>query len=168
MFEIAMNSEIISIKGELVINMWNAELFPTYEPIKKAEMLGLKPLKSIRRRNLVVTAGKNFIADLLIAAQTASFTHCGVGSGTNAPAAGDVDLQTAISPRKTITDRYRSNNIAKFDTFFSSADNTGTWNEAGLFTALTGGTMLSRALISPAITKDSSKTVTISWQITVG
>lgn len=163
-----MLNEHIVLRGELEIQVWDAKRFPTYRAIRRARSLGLKPLETRKMENLIVAAGKNYIADLIIAAGSGSFTHCGVGSGTVAPAAGDTDLGTPISPRKSVTDRFRTNNIAKYDTFFASADNVGTWNESGIFTALTGGTMLSRALISPAITKDSTKTATISWQITAG
>jgi hypothetical protein len=118
--------------------------------------------------NLIVTAGKNHVADLLIGASTASFNYIGVGSSTQAPAASDTDLITPISPRKQCSDRFRSNNVASFTAFFGSADNNGTWNECGLFTALTGGVMLCRALFSSTITKDATKTETVQWDITCG
>ena len=43
--------------------------------------------------NLVVTAGKNCVADRMNNANTV-MTHMAVGTGTNAAAAGDTTLQT--------------------------------------------------------------------------
>lgn len=116
--------------------------------------------------NLVVNIGKNHIADLIIGASTDSFTHCAVGSGTTQPTA--TDLASPIGERKQYTDRFRTNNIATFSFFFSSGDNNGVWSECGLFTAASRGAMLSRALFTPSIVKDSTKTVTVEWDITIG
>lgn len=117
-------------------------------------------------KNLIVNAGLYQIIDLIIGASDADFTHCGVGSGSTPPAAGDTDLQTPIGDRKVITERFRSTNKGTFSTFFGSADNNGTWRESGLFTALTGGTMLCRALLASAFEKTTAKTATVDWDIT--
>lgn len=161
-------SESLNLKGRITVRVWDANKYPTYEAVKEATRKGEKPLEEQKISNLIVTAGKNFVADLLIAAVTGSFTHCGVGSSTQAPAAGDTALTSQIGSRKTATDRFRTNNIATFSTFFGSADNNGTWNEVGVFTAATGGTMLNRALFTSAITKDTSKTITVDVDCTVG
>jgi len=116
-------------------------------------------------KNLIVNAGLYQIIDLIIGASDADFTHCGVGSGSTAPAAGDTDLQMPIGDRKVVTERFRSANTGALSTFFGSADNNGTWRESGLFTALTAGTMLCRALLAAAFEKTTAKTATVDWTI---
>ncbi|MDW8045633.1 MAG: hypothetical protein RMJ31_07710 [Nitrososphaerota archaeon] len=118
--------------------------------------------------NLIVNVGKYQICDLLIGANTNSFTHCGVGSSNQTPQINDTDLVNPIGARKLYTDRFRTNNIATFSFFFASTDNNGIWRECGLFNAPTGGVMLARALFTSEIVKDSSKTCTIEWDIQVG
>ena len=116
--------------------------------------------------NLVVNVGKQHVADLLTGASTASFNYCGVGSSNQTPSPSDTDLIQPIG-RKQVTDRFRTANKATFSTFISSQELNGTWRECGLFTEQTGGVMLSRAVFSPEIVKDQSKTVTIDWDIEV-
>ena len=117
-------------------------------------------------RNLVVNVGKQHVADLLIGASAASFNFCGVGSSNQAPSPSDTDLIQPLG-RKQVTDRFRAANKATFSTFFSSQEFNGTWRECGLFTAETGVVMLARAVFSPEIVKDQSKTVTVDWDIEV-
>ncbi len=117
--------------------------------------------------NLIVTVGKNLIGDALIAAGNINMTYCGVGSITQVPAAGDTDLITVIGSRKSITDASRSGFVMLFSTFFASGDNNGTWNESGLFNAISSGTMLCRALFSSAFSKTTAKTATVDWSITI-
>jgi len=124
-------------------------------------------LQQMKVTNIVVTVGKQQICDLLIGASTASFTHCGVGSGTTTPTVGDTALEAEITHRKAVTDRFRTATTAVFSTFFGTADNNGNWNESGLFTAATGGIMLCRALFDATVVKDETKTLTLDWDIEV-
>jgi len=118
-------------------------------------------------RNIIVNVGKQHICDLLLGTTTNAITHCGVGSGTTAPTVDDTALEVEITPRKAVTDAFRVQQKAVWSTFFGSADNNGTWNESGLFTAETGGIMLCRALFTTTITKDETKTITVDWELTV-
>jgi hypothetical protein len=120
-----------------------------------------------KQGNLIVDVGKQYTSDLLIGDVTGSFTHMGVGSSTQSPAAGDTALVTPQGARIAIDtngDRYRAGNNAHWDGFFNSShgSNGTTINETGVFTALTGGTMWNRSLLSPGISKTSSNTVTIA------
>lgn len=117
--------------------------------------------------NLVVTAGKNCIADGLRLTQYTVITHCGVGSSTTVPALAQTDLISPIGTRVPIADAYRTGLVDTFSIFFGSVDCNGTWNEAGLFTALTGGTMMCRALFGSSFAKDTTKTATFDWTITI-
>ena len=119
-----------------------------------------------RGDNLAVTIGLQQVILLMIGSNTNSFTHCGVGSGTNTPAAGDLDLQTAIG-RNTVNDRYRVGLSGYWNTFFGKSDQNGTWNETCLATASSGNNILCRRKFDAAFTKDTSKSSVISWVITL-
>lgn len=127
----------------------------------------LKPVEEHMVTNLVVTAGKSYICDLLIGAATESFAYCGVGASAQTPSPSDTDLVSPIGSRKRVTDRFRVGCTATFSTFFGSQDNNGTWREAGLFTSASGGVMLSRAVFPSPLIKDETKTVTLDWDIEV-
>jgi len=124
-------------------------------------------LQVVEANNLIVDVGKSHICDLMIGDTTAYFNYCAVGSGTTAPTSADTALEAEITPRKTVTDSFRTANKATWSTFFGTADNNGTWNECGLFTASTGGVMLCRALFPSTITKDETKTITVDWEVTI-
>ena len=117
--------------------------------------------------NLVVDVGMQQIIDLMIDVSDSGFTHCRVGSGTNTPAAADTDMQTIIGSGLAVTTRYRSSLSANYDTFFSTSDNNGSWNETGLATASTGGTLLCRRKFNSTFTKSTSNTALIAWSITL-
>ena len=116
--------------------------------------------------NLVVDIGLQQIALLMVGSNTNSFTHCGVGSGTNTPTAGDLDLQTAIG-RNTINDRYRVGLVANFDTFFGKNDQNGTWEETCLATAASGNNILCRRKFTSTFTKSTSNSSIVAWTITL-
>ena len=62
--------------------------------------------------NLVVTAGKNWVADRMNNANTV-MTHMAVGTGTNAAAAGDTTLQTE-NDRNALTSSTVTNNAIAY------------------------------------------------------
>lgn len=160
---------VIRLKGRVRVQVWDAKKYLTYQDVLRARQRGVKPLEEQVIENLIVTAGKNHIADLIAnEGGTVSCGYVGVGSGTTAPVVGDTDLETPIGSRHAVTTDTRNNNVAKFSTFFTFAENNGTWNECGLFWDASAGDMLARALFSPSITKDTARTVTIDWDITVG
>lgn len=118
--------------------------------------------------NLVVTAGKNHIADQLSSSPSqAAMSHMEVGTGTTAPAAGDTALQTALD-RNALTSRTDSTNVVTYVGDWAAGDATHTAiTEAGIFNNSTGGTMLNRATFT-AINKGASDTLKITWTVTVG
>lgn len=117
--------------------------------------------------NIVPNVGLQQIGALLIGSNTNSITHCQVGTSSTATDASQTDLVGAISPRLAITSRYPTGStITNYDTFFGSADGTGTWQESGLFTAITSGIMMARLTMS-SFTKDTTKTATVAWSITL-
>jgi hypothetical protein len=117
--------------------------------------------------NLIVTNGKNGIADQLLGSPTiAKPSHMGIGTGTTAPAAGDTALVTEVGTRAALT-KSRSNNVVTNVGSFAAGNGTGSITEAGIFTASTAGTMYSRITFS-AINKGSNDTLELTWTYTIG
>lgn len=116
--------------------------------------------------NLVVTVGKNHIADQLSSAPGgAAMSHMAIGTGGGAPALGDTALTTELD-RNALTSRTDSTNVVTYVGDWAAGDGTGTLTEAGIFNAASAGTMLARAAIS--VTKGASDTLKITWTVTIG
>lgn len=123
--------------------------------------------------NMVVTAGKNSMADALRGTTANSkgiITYCAVGTSTQAPALADTSLIAELG-RKLISVRSVSNNTAIFQTFFTTSEVIGTLREAGLFgddasATANSGTLFCRVAINR--TKTINDTLTITWNVTLG
>jgi len=114
--------------------------------------------------NLVVTAGKEWVADRMNNANTV-MTHMAVGTGTTAAAAGDTALGTQLD-RNTLTSTTVTNNTIEYACTWAAGDGTGAITEAGIFDASTGGDMLARTMFS-VVNKGAADSMTITWTITV-
>lgn len=123
-----------------------------------------------KEKNLIVTAGLNYLASLLTAENTNAMSiHLAYGTGTTAAAAGDVKLETE-GGRKAVTTKARSGAIAKLRTFLITTEAIGTWTEFGIFLAGTdaadSGTLLNRILPTGGINKTANTVLTIEVRIT--
>lgn len=124
-------------------------------------------------KNMVVTTGKNSIADGLKGTETNNkgiITYCAMGTGGTAPTEANTSLQTELG-RKLISVRSVSGNVATFETFFTTSEVNGTLLEAGLFgddasATANSGTLFCRVIISR--TKSSNDTLSLSWTVTIG
>ena len=114
--------------------------------------------------NLVVTAGKNQVADRMNNANTV-MTHMAVGTGTNAAAAGDTTLQTE-NDRNALTSTTVTNNAVAYVATWAAGDATAAITEAGIFDAASSGDMLARTKFD-VVNKGSADSMTITWTITV-
>jgi hypothetical protein len=120
----------------------------------------------LEKKNLVVTAGKGYLASALIAAPASPFVSMAIGTGTTAATVADTALQTETA-RAVFTSSSVASNVATLSTTFIAGSGTGAITEAGIFTnASSGGTMLSHVVFS-AVNKGSTDTLTINWTITV-
>ena len=120
-------------------------------------------------KNLVVTAGKTFIASSILKTTNspAAMTYMGLGTGTTAAAAGDTTLQTPIaSSRVTFASATSATNIVTYVASFPAGTCTGAVTEAGIFNDVTAGTMLCRTVFS-VVNKGANDAMSITWQITV-
>lgn len=98
-------------------------------------------------------------------ANAGKVTHCALGSGTTAPSAGDVSLETEVY-RNSIASLNSVGAVVYATGFFSAPETSGTYREAGIFIdGLGDDIMLSRVAIN--ITKTVSQTLTLDWTLTL-
>lgn len=115
--------------------------------------------------NLVVTAGKGFIASRMVGTAASIMSHMAIGSGTTAAAAGDTTLGTELG-RVTLTSGTASGAVATYVASFPAGTGTGAVTEAGILNNSSGGTLLCRTVFS-VVNKGANDAMTITWQITV-
>ena len=118
--------------------------------------------------NLVVTAGKNWVAGRFKDGSIPDeMSHMAIGSADTAAAAGNTALATELNRIALTTDGGTvSTNTVQYDASWTSAAAAYAIKEAGIFNAATGGTMLARTTFA-VINKGTDDTVSISWTITV-
>lgn len=121
-------------------------------------------------KNTFVTVGKNNIAAYLSGAGVVGITFCALGTSSVAPALGDTGLGAEIQ-RKQVSVSSFLNNVATFQTFFTTSEGNGSLREAGLFGGLAStipgsGTLFSKLAINR--TKTSNDTLTLTWNLTIG
>jgi hypothetical protein len=117
--------------------------------------------------NLIVTVGKNGIADQLVGSPTISKpSHMAIGTGATAAAAGDTALQTELD-RNALTSKIRSTNVVTMVGDWAAGDGTGAITEAGILDAGSSGNLYSRAVFS-VVNKGALDTLQITWTYTVG
>jgi hypothetical protein len=114
--------------------------------------------------NLVVTAGKNWVADRMNNANTV-MTHMAVGTGTTAAAAGNTTL-VSESDRNTLTSTTVTDNAVAYVATWAAGDATAALTEAAILDAASGGDMLARTVFS-VVNKGAADSMTITWTITV-
>ena len=117
-------------------------------------------------RNLVVTAGRNLVAARL-AGGGSDVTHMAVGSGTTAAEAAQTSLVSEIDRNALdVSGGTVTANAVEFTSTWAEGDGTGALTEAGLFTAVSAGTMLARTVFS-VVNKGVNDTITITWTVTI-
>lgn len=114
--------------------------------------------------NLVVTAGKNFIASRMTGTTTA-MSHMAIGSSSTAAAAGDTGLGAELG-RVALSSSSTTGAVTTYSATFPAGTGTGAVVEAGIFNASSSGTMLCRTTFA-VVNKGANDTLTITWQITI-
>ena len=115
--------------------------------------------------NLVVTAGKGYVASRMKDASAPAMSHMAIGSGTTNPAAGDTALETELG-RVALTSTTVSSAVVTYVATFAAGTGTGAVTEAGILNASSSGTLLCRTEFS-VVNKGSSDSMTITWTVTV-
>lgn len=134
--------------------------------------------------NVVVLNGKKYIARRLAGTETGLMTHMGLGTsnttevaGSIGGVAGDSTLGAEITntggvtlyARQAVAAAVTDNKVTYTSTFAATNPSSAggvALTEAGIFTALTGGTMLCRTVF-PVVTKLTADALTITWNITI-
>ena len=115
--------------------------------------------------NLVVTAGKGYVASRMKDASATAMSHMAIGSGTTNPAASDTAVETELG-RVALTSTNVSAAVVTYVATFAAGTGTGAVTEAGILNASSGGTMLCRTEFS-VVNKGSADSMTITWTVTV-
>ena len=115
--------------------------------------------------NLVVQAGKNWLASRAKDATSAVMSHMAIGSGNVAPVTGNTALGTQLGI-VALTSTTVSTNTVTYLATFPAGTGTGAITEAGIFNAASAGTMLARTTFN-VVNKDTTDTLTISWAVTI-
>lgn len=118
-------------------------------------------------KNLVVTAGRTYIASRMVGTASNVMSHMAVGTGTAAAAAANTGLGTEAA-RVTLTSSTPTGaTVAYAATFDENTPASATAiTEAGIFNASSGGTMLCRTTFNP-INKSVGDTLTVNWNVTI-
>ena len=118
--------------------------------------------------NLVVTAGKAWVAQRMEGVTLGVMTHMGIGTGTTAAVIANTDLETVTGARLALTDSggIVAGSVITFAATFPAGDHDGAITEAGIFTAVTSGTMLARTVFT-VVNKGALDSMTISWAVTI-
>ena len=117
--------------------------------------------------NLVVTAGKGYVVSRMADASATAMSHMAVGTGSTAAAAGDTTLGTESARVALTSSTVSGATVTYVATFPAGTPSTLTaLNEAGIFNASSGGTMLCRTVFAGVVNKDTSDAMAITWAIT--
>jgi hypothetical protein len=113
----------------------------------------------------------NLIRACFDAGTGTAITHFGLGAGTNsgdAVTAAQTDLQGATKIRDALTAKVATTDAALVCQYYltSATGNGNTFEEAGLFTAASGGTMYNRLVLGTPIVKTASVAVSFVWTLT--
>lgn len=116
-------------------------------------------------KNLVVTAGKQFIAARMVGTP-AVMSHMALGSGAAAAAADNTALGTELG-RVALSTGTATGAIVTYTATFASGVATGAIVEAGVLNAASAGTMLCRTVFA-VVNKGVDDAMSVTWSITVG
>ena len=115
--------------------------------------------------NLVVTAGKGYVASRMKDATATAMSHMAMGSGSTAAAASDTALGNQLG-RVALTSTTVSNAVVTYVASFPAGTGTGAVTEAAILNASSGGTMLCRTVFS-VVNKGAQDSMTVTWTVTV-
>ena len=115
--------------------------------------------------NLVVTAGKGYVASRMKDTTATAMSHMAIGSGSTAAAASDTALGNQLG-RVALTSTTVSNAVVTYVASFPAGTGTGAVTAAAILNASSGGTMLCRTVFS-VVNKGAQDSMTVTWTVTV-
>jgi len=133
------------LKGRSVMRGWKAGVIPAL----LAQGMTLKQAQTEARRlgeliyeravsNLIVTAGKGLVGDLMVDEESAGLAYHAIGTGTTTPSVSDTTLTTEVK-RKLWASRDRTGNMVELSAFYPATECTYNIKEAGVFGGSTAG-----------------------------
>ena len=118
-------------------------------------------------KNLVVTAGREFIASRMAGTSSGVMSHMAIGTGVTGAAAANTTLGTE-SARVALTSSTVNAATVTYTATFPAGSPSGdaAITEAGIFNAGSSGTMLCRTTFN-VINKASTDSLTVNWNVTI-
>lgn len=118
--------------------------------------------------NLVVTVGRQHIADQMADQGDAAMSHMAIGTGTTPADTADIALQTEID-RNTLSSKTQGSSTdahkITYTADWAAGDGTGAITEAGIFNSASAGVMLCRSVFAVK-NKAAGDTLTLTWILT--
>jgi hypothetical protein len=115
-------------------------------------------------KNLVVAAGKTFIAARMVGTPN-EMSHMAIGASSTAADAADTALGSELG-RVALASETSSGAVVTYTATFPAGTGTGAVVEAGILNAGSGGTLLCRTTFA-VVNKGVDDVMSITWQITV-
>lgn len=116
--------------------------------------------------NLVVSAGKNYVAKRMVDDLTDVMSHMAIGSSQTSQTLDDVALLQEVARQGLYSVAVTDEKIEYVATFAPGLVSRSL-SEAGILNAASGGDLLCRTTFPP-ITQSTSQTIAISWILSVG
>ncbi len=157
------SSDGLRVAGRMTLRAYPAGSDPANLPA---------PLTEIRSPNLVVSAGKVLVADLLLDVEDVGLTYHAIGTGSTAPAAGDTALDTETA-RKAWTSKGRTGAVLTYTVFYLASECSYSITEVGVFgSATASGTADSGVLFARLLQAYDNSAglvdLTFEYELTIG
>jgi len=144
-------------------------LSDTFKPIGELEIVVRGEdgnIKEVRKaKNLVVSAGKTFIASRLVGTSSGIMSHMAIGTSTSTPLAADTQLGTEAG-RVSLASGSNTANAITYTATFPAGTGTGAITEAAVLNAASAGTMLCRTTF-PVVNKAAGDSIAVTWTVTI-
>ena len=119
--------------------------------------------------NMVLTLGKEWIAQRCTGQVSTLVTHIAVGTSTTAVSVGQTALlaenaRVALNAAGAV--KPANKNVMRYEATFNAGVGTGALTEAGLFTAASAGTCVARTVFAVK-NKGVDDIFTVVWEITI-
>lgn len=115
--------------------------------------------------NTFVATGLNEIAKWIGGETAVIPSHIAVGTSSTATADGQIALQGSELGRQPFTSKEVLDNSVTYVATFNEGVATGVWEETGIFSASSAGTMFSRA-VTGTYTKGALDKIEVHWTYT--
>ena len=115
--------------------------------------------------NLVVTAGKGYVASRMKDTSLGAMSHMAIGTNSTAAASSNTALGSEAD-RNGLASTVVSGATVTYTATFGAGEGTGAITEAALLNASSAGTMLCRTVFA-VVNKGSQDSMTITWSVTV-